>query len=424
MVLSLPLFARYRAWVGGAVLALLALAWPWYFQSSLALSMGSQMGTLIIICLSYNILLGQGGMLSFGHAVYTGLGAFMAVHVMNAASQGGPLVPLVLVPLLGGLAGLVCAAVLGFAATRQSATVFSMITLGLGELVAAVALMFPAWFGGESGISSNRVYGAPWWGITFGPALEVYYLIAAYALLCTLAMWGLTQTPLGRMLNAVRDNPERVAFIGYNPQRVRHIAFIMAGFFAGIGGALAAIHLEMVTAADSFSMARSGHYLLFTFLGGAAFFAGPIVGAVLMVLTLVWWSELSAAWLLYLGLVFMGVVMLAPGGLAAVLVAGWRWLVLGQWRLCGRWHVLQALAGLLALLGGCAFIELAYHWQQQATLGPQLQFFGVALYTNRLSHWMVAAVCCLCGLGGWMLCRGRVARVLHTVSIKPSTSTV
>lgn len=391
---------RSALWGVGALLLLVLLGClPQLFGSSLALSMLSQMGYLIIICLSYNILLGQGGMLSFGHAVYTGLGAFMAVHAMNRAAQGDVALPLVLVPVLGGLAGLACALLLGFAATRKSATVFSMITLGLAELVAAVALMFPAWFGGESGISSNRVYGAPWLGFTFGPALEVYYLIAAYALLCTLAMWGFTQTPLGRILNAVRDNPERAAFVGYNPQRVRHIAFSIAGFFAGIGGALAAIHLEMVTAADSFSLARSGHYLLFTFLGGAAFFAGPIVGAVLMVLTLVWWSELSAAWLLYLGLVFIGMVMLAPGGLVALWLALWRYGRSGQWRTEWRWRVLQGMALGLVLAGSAVLVELAYHRQQQATLGPEIHLGGWALRVDVWQHWGAAALAAGVGLG-------------------------
>ncbi len=393
-----------------SLLALLPLLLPLLLNSSLALSMLSQIGYLIIICLSYNILLGQGGMLSFGHAIYTGLGAFMAVHLINAASDNGWPVPLVLVPLVGGLAGLFFAALLGFAATRKSATVFSMITLGLGELVAAVAIMFPQWFGGESGISTNRVYGTAWAGISFGPAVEVYYLIAAYALLCTLAMWGLTQTPLGRILNAVRDNPERVAFIGYNPQRVRHLAFMMAGFFAGIGGALAAIHLEIVTAADSFSMARSGHYLLFTFLGGSAFFAGPILGAVLMVLTLVWWSELSPAWLLYLGLIFIGMVMLAPGGLASVLVDGWRWLGAGQWRACWRWHLAQAVAVLLAVLAASALVEMAYHWQQQATLGAKLTFLGITLHADAPRYWLGAAALCVLGWGVGAWCQREIRR--------------
>lgn len=155
--------------------------------------------------------------------------------------------PLVLIPLVGGLAGMFFAILLGFVTTKKSGTTFAMITLGIGELVASMALMFPEFFGGEGGITTDRVYGKPFFGITFGPAIEVYYLIAVYCFVCTAAMFAFTGTPLGRILNAVRDNPERVEFIGYNTQRVRYFAFIIAGFFAGIGGGLAAINFEIVT---------------------------------------------------------------------------------------------------------------------------------------------------------------------------------
>ena len=94
--------------------------------------------------------------------------------------------------------------------------------------------MFPEFFGGEGGVIANRVFGKPFFGITFGPQIQVYYLIAVYCFVCTAAMFAFTRTPLGRMLNAVRDNPERVEFIGYSTQRVRYLAFIIAGFFAGI----------------------------------------------------------------------------------------------------------------------------------------------------------------------------------------------
>jgi branched-chain amino acid transport system permease protein len=88
-------------------------------------------------------------------------------------------------------------------------------------------------------------------------------------------MYAFTRTPLGRMLNAVRDNPERVEFIGYNTQRVRYHAFMISGFFAGIAGGHVALLFEIVTA-EVVGAARSGAYLLFTFLGGATFFFGPI----------------------------------------------------------------------------------------------------------------------------------------------------
>ncbi|MGL4808713.1 MAG: branched-chain amino acid ABC transporter permease, partial [Giesbergeria sp.] len=282
-------YHRFKPWNVGRIViwglfALLLIVAPHLFKSSLALTMLSQIGYLIIICLSYNMLLGQGGMLSFGHAVYTGLGSFIAIHAMNLASKGSLPIPLVLIPIVGGLAGMFFAILLGYVTTKKASTTFAMITLGVGELVAAMALMFPEFFGGEGGITTDRVYGTSFFGITFGPGIQVYYLIAVYCFVCTAAMFAFTGTPLGRMLNAVRDNPERAEFIGYNTQKVRYLAFIIAGFFAGIGGGLTAINFEIITAADSVSVIRSGGYLLFTFLGGATFFFGPIIGAVLLVL--------------------------------------------------------------------------------------------------------------------------------------------
>lgn len=312
---------RYLIW---ALFAIALIVAPHLFKSSLALTMLSQMGYLIVICLSYNILLGQGGMLSFGHAVYVGLGSFIAIHTMNLASKGAVPVPLVLIPLVGGLAGMFFAILLGFVTTKKSGTTFAMITLGIGELVAAMALMFPSFFGGEGGITTDRVYGTPFLGMTFGPQIQVYYLIAFYCFVCTALMFAFTGTPLGRMLNAVRDNPERVEFIGYSTQRVRYFAFIIAGFFAGIGGGLASINFEIVNAADSLNAVRSGGYLLFTFLGGAVFFFGPMIGAVLLVFASILLSELSKAWQLYFGLVFVFMVMFAPGGIASLIMMNLR----------------------------------------------------------------------------------------------------
>ena len=152
-----------------------------------------------------------------------------------------------------------------------------------------------------------------------GPARQLYYLIAVYTFISVLLMYAFTQTPLGRILNAVRDNPERVEFIGYNSQRVRYLAFIVAGFFAGIAGGMGALQFELVTA-EVVGANRSGAYLLFTFLGGATFFFGPIIGGVLMVIAFVLLSELTKAWLLYLGLVFVFMVMYAPGGIASLIM--------------------------------------------------------------------------------------------------------
>ena len=397
-------YYRFKPWNIGrfviwSLFAIALIVAPMLFRSSLALTMLSQIGYLIIICLSYNMLLGQGGMLSFGHAVYTGLGSFIAIHAMNMATKGSAGIPLVLIPLVGGLAGAFFAILLGFVTTKKSGTTFAMITLGVGELVAAMALMFPEFFGGEGGITTDRVYGTPFFGITFGPAIQVYYLIAAYCFVCTAAMFAFTGTPLGRILNAVRDNPERVEFIGYNTQRVRYFAFIIAGFFAGIGGGLATINFEIVTGADSLNVVRSGGYLLFTFLGGATFFFGPIIGAVLLVIASVLLSELTKAWLLYLGLVFLFMVMYAPGGIASLIMMNLRLAKFGRLKPLLASYLGLAGTGLVAILGAAAMVEMIYHLQLNAALGPTMTFMGIQLNATALNSWFGSAFVMVTGLG-------------------------
>ncbi|MBW0169559.1 MAG: branched-chain amino acid ABC transporter permease [Hydrogenophaga sp.] len=391
-------------WLTWGLFALLLIVAPRIFTSGLAMTVLSQMGIAIIACLSYNILLGQGGMLSFGHAVYTGLGSFLAIHALNSVSAGSLPLPVSLVPIVGGLAGVGFAVLFGYVTTRKSGTTFAMITLGLGELVFALSLMIPEFFGGEGGVSGDRMVGKPFMGITFGPQVQVYYLIAVYTFISVALMFAFTRTPLGRMLNAVRDNPERVEFVGYDTQRVRYISFIIAGFFAGISGGLGALNFEIVTA-EVVGAARSGAYLLFTFLGGATFFFGPIIGGILMVLAFVLLSEFTKAWLLYLGLIFLFMVMYAPGGIASLIMMNLRVAAFG--RLRELWVSYLALAGtaMVMLLGAGAMIEMVYHLQLNTTLGSELRFLGVPLDAHGVDSWVGAALVALTGLGLFELTR-------------------
>jgi branched-chain amino acid transport system permease protein len=395
-------------WVLWGAYALLLAAVPMLFTSSLSMTMLSQVGFLVIICLSYNILLGQGGMLSFGHAVYSGLGAFMAIHAMNLTANGTLYIPLPFIPLVGGLAGLLFAVLFGYVTTKKAGTTFAMITLGVGELVFAMSLMFPEFFGGEGGITTNRTYGTSFFGISFGPQIQVYYLIAIYCFICTAAMFAFTRTPLGRILNAVRDNPERVEFIGYDTQRVRYYAFIVAGFFAGIGGGLAAINSEIVTA-EVVSGLRSGSFLLFTFLGGATFFFGPIIGAGLLVLALIWLSELTAAWLLYVGLIFMFMVMFAPGGVASLIMMNLRLVQFGRLKELAWLYLGLSVTAVIGLFGAAAAIEMLYHLQLKAALGAELDFLGMKLNTLSLSTWIYSSLLILIGFSLFELLRRRFA---------------
>jgi len=376
-------------WLVWGLYALALVVAPLVWTSSFMQSMLAQIAIGIVACLAYNVLLGQGGMLSFGHAVYSGLGAFLAIHALNALAAGKIWLPVSLVPLAGGLGGLFFASLLGYVTTKKAGTTFAMITLGIGELVWSMSLMVPEFFGGEGGVSGNRTAGRPFLGISFGPQIQLYYLVAAYCFASTAALFAFTRTPLGRMLNAVRDNPERVEFIGYSAQRVRYLAFMVSGFFAGIAGGLGALNFEIVTA-EVVGAARSGAYLLFVFLGGATFFFGPIIGAVLMVVALVLLSELTPAWLLYLGLVFLVMVMYAPGGIASLIMMNLRLAAFGK---LGRtWGAYLALGGcvLAMLAGGGALVEMVYHLQLNASLGPQLHLAGATLDAARLDSWFGA----------------------------------
>ena len=396
-------------WVVWSLFALVLAMAPLVFTSGLSITMLSQMGIAIIACLSYNMLLGQGGMLSFGHAVYTGLGAYLAIHALNSAASGWLPIPVVAVPLVGGLAGMGFAILLGYVTIKKAGTTFAMITLGIGELVFAMSLMIPEFFGGEGGVNANRVVGKPFMGISFGPPIQVYYLIAVYTFIAVAAMFAFTRTPLGRMLNAVRDNPERVEFIGYNTQKVRYLAFIIAGFFAGISGGLGALNFEIVTA-EVVGSARSGAYLLFTFLGGATFFFGPIIGAILMVLAFILFSEFTSAWLLYLGLIFMFMVMYAPGGIASLIMMNLRVAAFGRLKeLCVSYLALTVTA-LIVLLGAAAMIEMVYHLQMNAAMGPELKFMGTMLNARGLNSWFGSAFVMLTGLGLFEITRRHFAR--------------
>jgi branched-chain amino acid transport system permease protein len=315
-VFTWPKLARGGVWIA---LALLLLVLPLVFRSGTALTVMSLMGISIVFALSYNMLLGQTGMLSFGHAVYYGLGAYIVVHAINNVTAMQLPIPLPLMPLVGGLAGLVFGFIFGWVSTKRSGTAFAMISLGLAELVGSSALILRGFFGGEEGVTTNRAKLLRVFDWNFGPQIQVYYLIAFWCLLCMVLMYKITRTPLGRMCNAVRDNAERAQFVGYNPQAVRFLAFCLSGFFAGIAGGLAAVNFEIANS-TLFSAVQSGNVLLGTFIGGAGFFFGPVLGAVLVCYLQVMLSDLTEIWQLYFGLMFIAVVMFAPAGIAGLIM--------------------------------------------------------------------------------------------------------
>ena len=383
-------------WGGGfAIMLLLPLA----FHQGYAITLLSQMGIAIIFALSYNMLLGQGGMLSFGHAVYFGLGAYFAIHLLRLIAAGKFVLPVMLLPLAGGLAGLVFGVIFGYVTTKRAGTTFAMISLGIAELVAACSLMFPGFFGGEAGVSSNRMAGPAVFGITLGPPIQVYYLIAVWAFLCMALMYAFTQTPLGRMMNAVRDNPERAAFVGYNPQRVRFFTLVIAAGFAGIAGGLSAITYEIVTA-ETVGLVPSGNVLLMTLIGGVRQFFGPIVGAVLVTFLQVALSGYTKAWQLYIGILFLVMVMFAPGGISSLIMLHrplWNAGLLP--RLLSVYAA--ALATFLILFAGVVVgVEMTYSLSTLADPNKVLTIFGQAVDAHAALPWFISAA--LVAIGGFL----------------------
>ena len=394
----------YGIWVAAAIVLLLL---PQVFGSGGSLTTFSLIGISIIFSLSYNILLGQTGLLSFGHAVYYGLGGFLVIHAINIIGANKLPIPLPVIPLIGGLTGLFFGALLGWVSTQRSGTAFAMISLGVAELIASSALILRTFFGGEAGVSANRTKLFKIFGWSFGPQIQIYYLVAAWTLIAVIAMYALTRTPLGRMCNAVRDNPERVQFVGYNPHVVRYLAFCFSGFFAGIAGALAAINFEIANA-SYLGAQQSGTVLFATYIGGIGFFIGPIVGAIFVTILSLGLSDLTQVWQLYFGLIFIAVVLFAPGGITGLLMMHRPLLRAGTLRQVLPSYLL-ALVPTLAMIAGLVLaLETIVHFTVNPGDDSHIKAFGIPFDAASPSIWAISAVLLV---GGFLVARKDWVRV-------------
>ena len=383
---------------------------PHLIRAPAAVPVMNQMGIAIIFALSYNMLLGQGGMLSFGHAVYFGLGGFIAAHALNLAGSGGLWLPVPLVPLVGGLGGLAFAALYGSFSTGRAGTVFAMISLGIGELMAASSLIFDRFFGGEEGITANRTKAPLLFGLDFTTDRKAYYLIAFWALAATALMYAFSRTPIGRMSNAVRDNPERAEFVGYSARWVRYVVFCAAGLFAGIAGGLFAVNYEILTA-ENMGLNASGAVLLMTYIGGIGYFVGPVLGAIIFTFLQSMLSDYTRIWLLYLGILFLATVLFVPTGLAGVLIMhgpAWR-----EGRLRGLLvpYVLTGGLALAATVGVAGLLEMLYFLVSAPAGQTTRQLFWVLVDVRAPAPWLAFAALATAGVLGarWAMPRAAAA---------------
>ena len=298
--------------VGATLLFLLPLV-----LSQSLLNASIQMLIAALFACAFNLLCGQGGMLSFGHAAYFGVGTFATLHAMKAMGGVG-LLPTPLMPLAGAVAGLAFGIIAGWFATKRSGTYFAMITLALAELLHALAPHLKSLFGGESGVSTMRM---PAWGISFGNSTQLYYLTLIWVLASLGLLYLFTHTPLGRLTLGLRENSHRLRFLGYDVHHLRVLIFAISAMFSGIAGGLQAVCNESANYVV-FDSHLSAVVVLNSYIGGVSVFLGPALGAALMTFFGYAVSDLSRSWLLYQGALFVVVMMFLPTGLTG-LISSW-----------------------------------------------------------------------------------------------------
>lgn len=276
------------------------LDWPYY------LSLATRAAILALAASALNLVLGYGGLVSFGHATYYGLGAYtVAVLAQEGIRQAW-----VVWPLAVGVAALAALAV-GAVCLRTRGLYFIMITLAFAQMVYYGVVSFKQ-YGGQDGLRSPRTD----FGMSLGD-VEVYYLALGLLAGSLVLLWRLVHARFGRALQAARDNEVRAATVGFPVYRIQLAAFVLSGALTGLAGALMAHHTQYVSPV-MLSWPQSGHFLFMVILGGVGRFWAGVFGAGSLVLIEEIFHAVSVSWQLYVGLTLLAVILLAPRGLAGL----------------------------------------------------------------------------------------------------------
>lgn len=259
----------------------------------------------ILFAASLHFMMGPGGMPSFGHAAYFGLGAYGAALLLKAA--GWPMaVTLAAAPLVAGLGALV----FGWFCVRLSGVYLAMLTLAFAQIVWSVAYQWDGFTGGSNGLLGI-------WPAAWLPRDGYYYLVLALVALALLVLWRIIYSAFGQALRAVRDNPLRAEALGVNARLVQWVAFVIAGSFAGLAGALFAYSKGSVSP-EIIAVGKSVDGLVMVLLGGIQSLAGPIAGAATYKVLQDYLAGATQYWHAWLGAAILLLVMVFPRGIAGI----------------------------------------------------------------------------------------------------------
>lgn len=313
-----------------AILLAAAIALPWAAEAlgqPATIGLATRILCLGIAAASLNLILGHGGMVSFGHAAYYGLGAYTVGILWEHFRLGEPifgLIPgsnelLITLPVSMLVAGL-AAAVIGALSLRTSGVQFIMITLAFAQMVFFLFVGLKA-YGGDDGLLIRRRNIAP--GLDLRDQDQLYWLCLGFLVAWLVLQWRIVESRFGRVLEGIRQNERRMAAIGIATYRYKLAAFVIAGAGCGLAGALTANYLRFVSP-DLMAWQKSGEIMVMVILGGVGTLLGPVVGAAALVGMEYVLGGITENWQFFLGPILLAVVLWAPGGIMGLIGRGAR----------------------------------------------------------------------------------------------------
>ena len=301
--------ADYRSlFVAAASLVLLPFA---LIAIGLTWTSATEVVIFALACMALNILVGQTGLVSFGHGAWFGLAAYLAGIAQREWFPGSFLFP----ALLALCAVALLAAGFGALILRRRGVYFSLLTLALSAMLYVVAFRWTAVTGGENGLGG--IARPVWLGFDFEVSRRYYMFVAALAFAGLYVMWRFHRSPVGTVLVAIRENEQRARFIGYPTNRYKLMAFTLSATLTGLAGILLLFNNRM-TSAEPISVTFSGELLAMVVIGGMRSFLGPALGALFFILFREYLSTITPNWLLYFGLLFVLFIIFSPTGLVGV----------------------------------------------------------------------------------------------------------